>query len=262
MNIPPLSPFDPILSSFSGINLVIVHIFCYIPQVMARFTIKAHKRSELKKLKNLLKKGFTPAVVYNQAGESISIKIASNEVQKMLESVKGTPLVNISVEDDEHQTALIREVQNDLRTNTPNHVSFMALDPNKEAVFDVQINPIGESLAVRNNLGVLIMSRNSLELRGLPKDIPTHLEIDITSLQQVGDNVSVSDLHIPEGLDFVHEEDKELSVATIQPFQKTYEEEKQEEEAAAAAKAAESEEEGEEGATTDATSTEAASSEE
>jgi large subunit ribosomal protein L25 len=204
---------------------------------MAKIQIKAQPRTEQRKLRSMLKNGLTPAVIYDQKGTSQSIKIASNEVQKMLEHITGTPLVEISIEGGDTYTALIREVQNDLRANTPSHISFFALDPGKPAAFDVEIVTVGESPAVRNSLGVLIMNRNSVELRGLPKDIPTQLEANITNLLQVGDSISVSDLHIPEGLEFVHEHEKEYSVASIQPFQKTYEEEKQEEEAAAVAAA-------------------------
>lgn len=204
---------------------------------MPKFKVTAQKRTEKKKLRGMLVKGFTPGVIYDQTGASHNIKIASNEVQRMLESVKGTPLVDISIDGTEERTALISEVQNDLRTNTANHVSFLSLDPNKEAVFDVEIIATGESPAVRNNIGVLILNRTSLELRGLPKDIPSHLEADVSSLKEIGDSISVSDLKILSSLRFVHEKEKEFSVASIQPFQKTYEEEKLEEEAAAAAAA-------------------------
>jgi len=204
---------------------------------MSRIKINAQPRTELKKLHGMLENGFTPAVIYDQSGASHNIKIASNEAQKMLESVTGTPLVEISVEGGDTYTALIREVQNNLRKNTTNHISFFALNPDKKAVFDVNIVFTGESIAVRNNLGVLITHRNSIELRGLPKDIPTSIEADISSLNEIGDSVSVSDLNIPEGLEFVHEHEKELSIVSIQPFQKTLEEEKREEEEAAAAAA-------------------------
>lgn len=216
---------------------------------MSKIAIKAQPRTEHKKLQAMIRNGFTPAVIYDQKGTSQSIKIASNEVVKMLENISGTPLVEISVEGGETFTALIREVQNNLRTNTTNHISFFALDSNKPAVFDVEIVTTGESPAVRNSLGVLIMNRTSVELRGLPKDIPSKLDADISKLLITGDSISVSDLHIPEGLEFVHEQEKQYSVASIQPFQKTFEEEKAEEDVkiAAAAEAAGETSEGEEG---------------
>ena len=62
-------------------------------------------------------------------------------------------------------------------------------------------------------------------------DIPDAIKADITSLENVGDVIAVDNLSIPENLEFIHEDVKELPVVTIQPFQKTVEDEKAEAEA-------------------------------
>jgi len=214
---------------------------------MKRITVTAQPRNETKKLHGMIKKGFTPGVIYNQKGDVEHIKIASNAVQSFIQEIEGTPLVDIQVEGGHTHVALIKEIQKDLRRNAINHLSFMALDPEREAVFDIELVPTGESLAVKNNLGVLIISLKSLELRGLPKDIPSEIPVDITKLEKIGDIITVADLQIPEGLEFVRENVKEYAVASIQQFQKTVEEEKAEEAAAAVAEgtAEEGTEEGE-----------------
>lgn len=203
---------------------------------MQRLTVNAHERTEMKKLRKLVLGGFVPGVVYDQTGASKMIKIPANEVERLLQHIKGTPLVDIDVEGKDKHVALLKEVQVDKRINQVNHLSFLALDPNKKALFEVDIELSGESPAAKNNLGVLLFTRNSLELRGLPKDIPSKLIADITSLENVGDTIFVSDLDIPDTLEFVNEKAREYSVATIQAFQKV------EEEAPAAEEVAEGEE--------------------
>ena len=177
----------------------------------------------------MVDEGMIPGVVYDQVGKSTPIKIPANEVEILLSEIEGTPLLSITVDKKDEHIALLKEVQVDYRRNRVHHVSFMALDPKKEAAFDIEIIPKGESPAVKNNIGVLIFTRNSIELRGLPGDIPSHLEADIAKLEEVGDAINVSDLNIPESLNFINEEVKDYAVASIRPFQKTLEEEQEEE---------------------------------
>lgn len=191
---------------------------------MPRITVNAQSRTEHKKLKAMVSEGHVPGVVYDQTGSVTSIKIPANEVERLLLTLEGTPLVDILVDGKDKHIALLKEVQKDKRLNRVNHLSFMALDPQKEAVFEVDIEPIGESPAARNNLGVLLITRNSVELRGLPGDIPSKLYADISVLEDVGDLISVGDLSIPETLEFLNENTREFAVASIQPFQKAEEE--------------------------------------
>ncbi len=200
----------------------------------------------MRKLKSMVDEGMVPAVMYDQESNSVNLKIPANHVEVLLSNIEGTPLVEITIDGKDQHLAFLKEVQMDLRRNSPRHLSFMSLAPDKKAVFDVEIVLTGESPAVRNNLGILLIPRNSVELRGLPKDIPTHIELDISSLGAVGDVLSIKDLTIPDGLEFIHEGVEELPIALVQPFQKTVEEEKAEEEAA---EPAEEPEEGEDGTT-------------
>lgn len=209
---------------------------------MDRLSLEAQPREQKKKLKGMIDEGFVPGVVYDQKGSSEPIKIPSNEVEKLLASIQGTPLVDLSVDGKKH-IALLKEVQMDHRRHIPNHLSFMSLDPKKKAIFDVEIIEKGESPAVKNSLGILIFLRNSIELRGLPGDIPSTLKADISSLGTVGDTIIATDLNIPENLEFLHDEVGEYPIATIQPFQKTLEEELEEEKEAAAEEAEALEEE-------------------
>jgi len=186
----------------------------------------------------MVESGTIPGVVYDQKGNSENIMMPASEVKKLLDTIEGTPLVNLEVEGNT-RIALLKEVQIDHRQNTVNHLSFMSLDPKKEADFEVEIVQVGESPAVKNNLGLLIFDRNSIELRGLPEQIPNHINADISKLEKIGDSVIVSDLDIPEGLSFINEEVAEFPVATIRPFQKTLEEELKDEEEAKAARAEE-----------------------
>ncbi len=195
---------------------------------MANIKIQAQSRTETKKMKSLIDEDYIPGVLYDQNGNSENIKIPSNIVTRLLTNSREMPLVGLKVDDGAENLALLKEVQINPRKNIPSHLSFLKLDPKKKALFTVDISLIGESPAIKNSLGILLVTKTSLELRGLPEDVPSHIEIDISSLKDVGDVISVNDLSIPENLTLINEETKELPVASIQPFQKTIEDEKPE----------------------------------
>lgn len=229
---------DPHRSLNTSKTLVIVQFFCYIRSGMSRKSLQAQPRQETRKLHSMVEDGIVPGVIYDQKGNSENIKMPASEVKKLLDTIEGTPLINLELEGKTH-IALLKEVQINHRKNTVIHLSFMSLDPKKEADFEVEIIQVGESPAVKNNLGLLIFDRSSIELRGLPEQVPNYLKADISKLEKIGDSIIVSDLDIPEGLSFINEEVAEFPVATVRPFQKTLEEELKEEEEEKAAKAEE-----------------------
>lgn len=191
---------------------------------MERLSIKAQKRKETKKLKHLVKKGFIPCVVYNQTGKSENIMIPKTDVVQLLKTATPSTLINLTIDKASPQVTLIKEIQRDLRTNTVYHISFMVLDPKKESTLRLSLVITGESVAVKNNLGMLLLVRDNIEVKGLPIDLPEHVLVDISQLQDVGDTLLVSDLPIPETLKLIRESDKDLTIVTIRPFQKATEE--------------------------------------
>ena len=195
---------------------------------MSKIQIEAQPRKKTRKLRAMIDEGFVPGVIYDQTGMSENIKIPSNIVEKLLQEITGTPIVNVILGKTTYIT-LLKETQKDLRRNVVNHLSFMALNPKKKAQFDVEVSYIGESPAVRNSLGILITNTDTISLRGLPEHVPSHITANTSALSQIGDRITVSDLSIPDELELVHEDDKDFILATIQPFQKTLEEEREEE---------------------------------
>lgn len=194
---------------------------------MERLKIKAQKRTTLKKTKKLVHEGMTPAVIYDQKCNSQSIKVPTGDLEKILATATKSTIIEIQVDDEKSHIALITEVQNDIRLNQVRHVSFMSLDPKKEITIPVQLTAIGESEAVKNSLGILLLPNDTIELRGLPDKMPAYIEIDITSLKNIGDTIRVSDLTLPEGVALLHEKDEKMTIATITPFQKAIEEEEE-----------------------------------
>jgi large subunit ribosomal protein L25 len=190
---------------------------------MVRKKISTQSRKNTHNAKKLIRDGFLPAVAYDQDTNSYNIKLDYGEAIKLARSATPSTLYDLHIEEKGTQTALIKEIQKNIRTGTIHHISFMILDPDNKVDISVDVVPKGESKAVRNNLGVLIFVHDHLELRGYPKDIPESLKADISSLEDIGDKIGVDKIKIPDNLEFVREDDKNLTIATIRPFQKVQE---------------------------------------
>jgi large subunit ribosomal protein L25 len=198
---------------------------------MARKKIKAQTRESTKNMKKLIRHGFLPAVAYDQKAKSYNIKLDYGVATKLVRNTTGSTIYELEIDGKEH-LALIKEIQKDIRKGTIHHISFMILDP--DAMVDISVGVVAKGVApaVRNNIGVLIFVHDSLNLRGYPKDIPEYIEANVTEMKEIGDHIRVEDINMPEDLEFIQEKDKELTLATIRPFQKVMEVEVEEEEPA------------------------------
>lgn len=197
---------------------------------MAKNTLEAKKRTEKGKSKRLVEEGLVPGVVYDQDTNSTMITIPSGELKTVISDAVSTTFIDLTVEGDKKpRTTIIKEIQRDPRTNKIIHISFMQLDEKKKITVPVNVELIGNSKAVKNNVGILVTVTKYLTITGYPKDIPEYLELDITPLEEIGDTVSVNSIEFPEGVKLVQESDKNLTAASIRPFQKLEIEEPEEE---------------------------------
>ncbi|MFH1547558.1 MAG: 50S ribosomal protein L25 [bacterium] len=195
---------------------------------MSKVQINVKPRDPKLNPRALVREETIPGVIYDQKTNSESVLLSLGELEQFLVNAKQGQLVELTVDGKNPRTAVFKELQMDVRTNSPKHVSFMLLAEDVEVDMPVRIKLEGLAPAVKNSLGVLIQTLNAVNLRGLPKDFPNFLTIDVSSLQNVGDTLGMNSISIPEGLDFIRDEDKDLSVVTISPFQKAIEEEKPE----------------------------------
>jgi large subunit ribosomal protein L25 len=189
---------------------------------MAKVKIDLQQRKE-QKAKALRRDDIIPAVAYDQKTNSQDLQISLGDLEAFLKDAKKGQLVEVTIDGKDAKTAVFKDMQLNVKTYSPTHVSFMILDDKTEVDMPVRIELTGEAKAVKNSIGVLIQVLNSLDLRGLPKDFPDYLELDITDLAEIGDSLDVSKLDIPKSLEFVQPDDKDLTVATIRPFQKEIE---------------------------------------
>jgi len=160
-------------------------------------------------------------------------------------------LVDLAVKDDSRpkRLALVQEVQHHPLNGKVLHVDFHEIAENEKVVVSVPVETEGEAEGVKTQGGVLEHVLFKIKVRGLAKDIPELITVDVTHLK-IGEAVHLGEIKTPAGVELIG--DKGIPVIAVAAPRT------EEEEAAEAAEAAaapgevemikEKKEDGEEGA--------------
>jgi len=156
------------------------------------------------KVKLLRKQGEIPAVIFSKKtskgdGEVINVTVNSTDFKKIYAKAGESALITITVEEDGKHQALISEVQRDPLSLSAIHASFYEVDLSEKIDTHVPVEIINENQnqIVKAGEGIILAILTEVEVRSLPQDIPQHLDIDVSGLKNVGEDVlTVKDLKV------------------------------------------------------------------
>jgi large subunit ribosomal protein L25 len=176
-------------------------------------TVKPRSTEDLNELRA---SGVIPAVVYGPGYASRSISIDSRNFDKLVTEAGYASLISCTIEGDKEPVmVLIQDVQYEPVKGRALHADLRTIPMNKEMTVRVALNIIGEAPAVKALGGTLVTMRDEIEVSCLPKDLVSHIDIDISGLETFENRIAVSDLVIPAGLTL--NEDMELVLVTVTP---------------------------------------------
>lgn len=166
-----------------------------------------------KKAKALRKHGLVPGAIYGFHG-NYNIQLSSLPFSQLYKEAGTTALVSLTLDGKKHN-CYIEEVQMNPVTREYTHVSFREVNMREEMTAEVPFELSGqeESLAVKEQESLIILSKPTVELRGLPTNLPQSIIIDVSKMN-AGDTITLKDIVLPEGVVLVHEEDLEEVIAT------------------------------------------------
>lgn len=214
------------------------------------FKFSAHKRAIFKrKLKRLRKEGVLPANVYGKNIKSVAVQVDYNSFSETLKKAGETNIVFLQINSEKNpRPVLIHNVQTDSLSDKFLHVDFYQVDLKEKVRAEIPIQLKGEAPAVHEKKGMLLSLLDEVDVEALPSELPDKLDLDISTLVNVGQELKIKDLEIPKNVDLLAS--KELVIVKIEPLvtKEAEELEKEEKEAQEAlkAQAEEKKEEGEE----------------
>lgn len=187
--------------------------FVNIP-TMQQIPLAAEKRTILgRKVKALRRGGLIPAHVFGHKVPTIHVQVKKSDFTKVFEEAGETGIVDLAVDGQKHP-ALIRNVQTHPVTDEPLHIDFYQVNLAEKVKVNVPIEIIGKVQAVEKKIGLLLTPLEEIEIEALPTDIPESIQVDVSKLENVGDEIKVKDLNIDRTKIEV-QADQELVVAQI-----------------------------------------------
>lgn len=167
-------------------------------------TLELSKRDVVgKRLRALRMSGQVPSVIHDHGKPSVITQAEYNVVAKVVNKAGKNHIVELQVGKTSY-SALIKDISLDPRKSTITHVVFNAVAANETVDAEVPIRVRyaegDESTPAERASLIVLHNIETVEVESLPKDIPDALYFSADKLEAVGDQVTVADLEVPEGV--------------------------------------------------------------
>jgi len=174
----------------------------------------ATTRQAKEKSDTLRKLGFLPGVLYGEGTKNVSVKVSQKELEKTLKDAGETSIIVLEI-GGKKVDVLIHQIAKDPVSGKIIHIDFFHPSSKKKIEAEIELVFEGESEAVKSGGCILIRELKEIKVKGLAKDLPKELIVDISVLKKVEDRVLVKDLALPSGIEVFghHEEDIVAHVA-------------------------------------------------
>lgn len=174
-----------------------------------------------KHVKQLRRDGWIPAVLYGKDLEATLLQIEARQLTKILREAGTHQLISLQVGQKKSRMTLARDIQRDVIKHNYLHVDFYAVKMDEKVTARVPLVLTGVSPAVKDKGGILTHGLDELEIECLPSDLMASVEVDISSLVELNDAITVADLNVPGTITILS--DPESMVAKVEPPRKVEE---------------------------------------
>lgn len=176
---------------------------------------KVREETGKEKAKKIRAKGEIPAIIYGSKEETKLLMVDKDDFNRLIKRGGMNSILKLKTEGDKQtQSAIIKEMQKNPVTDEILHIDFARVAKGEVITTVVPVTITGESPGVKAG-GVLQHGVWELEIKALPKNLPTHIEVDIGSLELDG-IVRVEDLSLPDGVEVLGPS-KEVIVSVVPP---------------------------------------------
>jgi large subunit ribosomal protein L25 len=157
-----------------------------------------------KKAKLLRRQSIVPGVIYGRHIEPIAVQFEYRELLKALNRAGTSAAVQVALTGaKEPYLAIFRDVQHNPIRRDVTHVDLQALSLTETVRVPVNVVLVGSAPAAEEAGGVVMQLLTELEIEALPTALIPVFEVDISSLTEIGDTITVGDIPVPEGIEIL-----------------------------------------------------------
>ncbi|WKZ25033.1 MAG: 50S ribosomal protein L25 [Patescibacteria group bacterium] len=167
--------------------------------------------AELRKERVTDKKDFIPAVVYGSGMENTSLVLKRNDFEKVFAQSGESGLLSLQIEGGKTVPVIVKDFQADPVKHRIMHVDFFMVNMKEKVIAEVNLDFVGEAPAAKTYGGIVIKSRDTVEIECLPNDLMQKMEVDLSVLENLGDAIYLKDLKLPDGVNIIGEAEEVIA---------------------------------------------------
>ena len=191
-----------------------------------KVALKVSPREVLgKKVKALRRGGVIPANVYGHALESVAIQISKDDLVHLLHSAGRNEIVYLRLDGEEARPTFLRQIQRNPVTDAILHVDFYQISLKEKVRMEVRLVTVGTAPAEQTHGGTLLHSLGRIAVEGLPTEIPSVIEVDVSGLDEIDAAIYVRDLSVPDEITVLSDPDQVVAKVAPPQVEKEPEEE-------------------------------------
>ncbi len=158
--------------------------------------LHAQIRTVFKKaVATLLAQDIIPAEIYGHNFENKHISVARKDFKKAYEEAGETGIITLTV-GTESYPVLVHEAKTDRLGNQIVSIDFYAVNLKEKTTAEIPLHIVGESPAIKEFNGVMVKALEEVEVEALPADLPSHIDVDVTTLVALNQSIHVKDLSV------------------------------------------------------------------
>ncbi|HEV8587697.1 MAG TPA: 50S ribosomal protein L25 [Pyrinomonadaceae bacterium] len=159
--------------------------------------------------------GQVPVVIYGGQGETVAALAPASELAAILRSDTGrNTIFTVDVEGVEATEVMFADRQIDPVRMRLVHADFKRLVKGEKIETTVPLRLVGEPIGVREQAGVLEQIVRNIDIRCEPRDIPEHIDVDVTNLA-VHEVLHVSDIPVSAGVEILEAPDTVIATVGV-----------------------------------------------
>ncbi len=181
---------------------------------MKSVALSAFPRALSKRIgtKKVRANGRIPAVIYGRHNKPENLEVVVTDLEHVVHGAASeTVLVDLSV-GPKKRLALLKEIQHHPLSGKALHVDLHEVVENEKVTINVPVETEGEATGVKTGGGVLEHVLFKLKVRGMPKDLPEIIRIDVTNLE-IGKSIHIGEITPPAGVEILG--NKEIPVVSV-----------------------------------------------
>lgn len=169
-----------------------------------------------KAVKHLRKDGIVPAVIHDHGKDSVLVQGNYLDLYRAYQQAGKHHPIELKTPDHNY-TVLIKTAEFEPRKNQLTHLVFNAVDKNQKVEAEIPVHAQyaeGNDSSPAERAGLIVLSQlENVEVRAVASKLPDVLYYDAEKLVEIGDHVTVADLVVPEGVEFITESNH--TIATV-----------------------------------------------